>query len=80
MNRFSKGTPTQAVQDSPTPPANESPKGDYDEKNSISAPQRNLGNVSDAEWKNASRAIRTAGWTSVFYLITTDILGPFSVP
>lgn len=36
--------------------------------------------VSDAEYKNASRAIRTAGWSSVFYLVTTDILGPFSTP
>lgn len=36
--------------------------------------------VSEAEWKNASRAVRTAGWSSVFYLITTDILGPFSTP
>lgn len=42
--------------------------------------KRNLGNVSDKEWKNASRALRTAGWSSIFYLITTDILGPFSVP
>lgn len=36
--------------------------------------------VTDAEWKRASRAIRTAGWGGVFYLITTDILGPFSTP
>lgn len=36
--------------------------------------------VSDAEWKQASRAVRTAGWGGVFYLITTDILGPFSTP
>lgn len=42
--------------------------------------KRNLGDVSDSEWKNASRAVRTAGWSSIFYLITTDILGPFSVP
>ncbi|KDQ54669.1 hypothetical protein JAAARDRAFT_135255 [Jaapia argillacea MUCL 33604] len=28
----------------------------------------------------ARRALRTAGWTSVFYLITTDILGPFNAP
>lgn len=27
------------------------------------------------EWKTASRAMRTAGWSSVFFLITTDILG-----
>jgi hypothetical protein len=24
--------------------------------------------------------MRTATWASVFYLITTDILGPFGVP
>ncbi|KAK3331645.1 transmembrane amino acid transporter [Cercophora scortea] len=36
--------------------------------------------VSAAEWKQASRAMRTAGWGGVFYLITTDILGPFSAP
>lgn len=34
--------------------------------------------VTDAEWLNASRAARTATWGAVFYLITTDILGPFS--
>lgn len=36
--------------------------------------------VTDAEWKQSSRAIRTASWSACFYLITTDILGPFSVP
>lgn len=36
--------------------------------------------VSAQEWKQASRAIRTAGWGGVFFLITTDILGPFSTP
>ena len=36
--------------------------------------------VTADEWKRASRAIRTAGWGGVFYLITTDILGPFSAP
>ena len=35
--------------------------------------------VSDSEWVNASRAARLATWSAVFYLITTDILGPFSV-
>jgi hypothetical protein len=39
-----------------------------------------LGGVTDSEWKMASRATRTAGWSGVFYLITTDILGPYSVP
>jgi hypothetical protein len=36
--------------------------------------------VSNNEWENASRALRTASWSAVFYLITTDILGPFNVP
>lgn len=29
----------------------------------------------DAEWRQAARALRIAGWGSIFYLITTDILG-----
>lgn len=29
----------------------------------------------DAEWRQASRALRTASWGGIFYLITTDILG-----
>ncbi|KAL9064071.1 MAG: hypothetical protein Q9157_007969 [Trypethelium eluteriae] len=36
--------------------------------------------ISEQEWLSASRAARTATWGAVFYLITTDILGPFSVP
>ena len=35
--------------------------------------------VTDAEWTNANRAFRTATWAACFYLITTDILGPFGV-
>ncbi|KAF8071821.1 hypothetical protein FPV67DRAFT_1667278 [Lyophyllum atratum] len=39
-------------------------------------------NVSEenTERINALRALRTASWASVFYLITTDILGPFNAP
>jgi hypothetical protein len=29
---------------------------------------------------NARRALRSASWAAVFYLITTDILGPFNAP
>ena len=36
--------------------------------------------ITDDEYVTASRAIRTATWGSVFFLITTDILGPFSTP
>lgn len=35
--------------------------------------------ISDTDWINASRAMRTATWAACFYLITTDILGPFGV-
>ncbi|KAM3453170.1 hypothetical protein MY3296_003933 [Beauveria thailandica] len=34
----------------------------------------------DEEWKTAARALRTAGWSSVFFLVTTDILGWSSCP
>ena len=37
-------------------------------------------NVTDEEWTNASRAMRTATIGAIFYLITTDILGPFALP
>ncbi|KAJ5098129.1 hypothetical protein N7532_005130 [Penicillium argentinense] len=36
--------------------------------------------VSESEWEQAQRAARTATWGSIFYLITTDILGPTNVP
>lgn len=34
----------------------------------------------DAEWRTAVRALRNAGWGSIFYLITTDILGWSQTP
>ena len=34
--------------------------------------------IADEEYVLASRAVRTATWGAVFYLITTDILGPFT--
>jgi amino acid permease len=36
--------------------------------------------ISDEEWANASRALRSATRGAAFYLITTDILGPFGLP
>ncbi|KAH8695333.1 transmembrane amino acid transporter protein-domain-containing protein [Talaromyces proteolyticus] len=36
--------------------------------------------VSDMEWANASRALRNATWGAVFFLITTDMFGPLTVP
>ncbi|KAF7934404.1 hypothetical protein EAE99_002856 [Botrytis elliptica] len=79
-NRFSKGKGAQDSFDTPpttTLASNE--KDGLDEKSVV--PGRSVQSaVSEAEWKTASRAVRTAGWSGVFYLITTDILGPFSVP
>ncbi|KAI9662449.1 MAG: hypothetical protein M1821_008616 [Bathelium mastoideum] len=43
------------------------------------AKQSNRLEISDEEWINASRAFRTATWGACFYLITTDILGPYGV-
>lgn len=43
-----------------------------DEKSSQTSHEREL--------DNARRALRTAHWVSVFFLITTDILGPFNAP
>ena len=34
----------------------------------------------EAEWKTASRALKTTSWGSIFYLITTDILGWSGAP
>lgn len=36
--------------------------------------------ITETEWEQAQRAARTATWGSIFYLITTDILGPTNVP
>jgi hypothetical protein len=76
-NRFSTGKREAAAAEYPPSPTDlTSEKKELDG----SSPTRNLGGVSDSEYKTASRAIRTAGWSSAFFLITTDILGPFSVP
>lgn len=50
-----------------------------DEKNSDgSSTAHSWHNISDKERLQASRAVRTATWGAVFYLITTDILGPYT--
>ncbi|KAJ5800258.1 uncharacterized protein N7518_002326 [Penicillium psychrosexuale] len=36
--------------------------------------------ITETEWEQAQRAARTATWGSIFYLISTDILGPTNVP
>jgi hypothetical protein len=36
--------------------------------------------ITEKEWEQAQRALRTATWGAIFFLITADILGPSSVP
>jgi hypothetical protein len=46
------------------------------EEGTITTTHNNATTVTDLEWRQASRALRTASWGSIFFLITTDILGP----
>ncbi|KAH9824593.1 Transmembrane amino acid transporter protein [Teratosphaeria destructans] len=47
---------------------------------STAAPNENRYGIAPSEWDQAQRAGRTATWGAIFYLITTDILGPYNVP
>ncbi|KAF3388168.1 hypothetical protein DPV78_012197 [Talaromyces pinophilus] len=47
------------------------------EKSPADAEQSHRVDITDEEWENASRALRTASAGACFYLITTDILGPY---
>lgn len=54
--------------------------GEKSEKNGNQSEEPDRWGVTQNEWRTASRAMRTAGWGSIFFLITTDILGPFTTP
>jgi hypothetical protein len=69
---FEKTTP---VTDEPSPP----PIVRQNSANKSGSPE-GFDAVGDEEWYQAARALRTATWGAVFYLITTDVLGPYSVP
>ena len=66
--------------------SNEKPasSGDEDDGAFVAGPTKTTTTdkygVTEAEWETAQRAARTASWGAIFYLITTDILGPYSVP
>lgn len=51
-----------------------------DDKNGIVTTAPHPMAVTDEEWKTAARALRTASWGTIFFLITTDILGWSSTP
>ncbi|KAH8660454.1 transmembrane amino acid transporter protein [Xylariales sp. PMI_506] len=52
--------------------------GAIDRNLNLSNAEKRAG-VSDLEWTNANRALRSASAAACFYLITTDILGPFGI-
>lgn len=64
-NRFSKGDKYQS---------------EGVDSNAVARKHDDFSTVTDEEWRTASRATRTAGWGTVFFLITTDILGPGGAP
>ncbi|KAI9672863.1 MAG: hypothetical protein M1831_000299 [Alyxoria varia] len=68
---------------SPDSSSNDASKHDTSEKVIRTESPSSGGNgniISNEEWQRAARAGRTATWGAIFYLITTDILGPFAVP
>ena len=75
-------------EEAPAPPTELTEKAAGDEKTptDLSNQLRNADGATDnwgvteTEWETAQRAARTATWGSIFYLITTDILGPTNVP
>lgn len=81
--RFSKGQINDAAPVETASDASSAGLGEKGEKGASPGEQKpevDMMRVTPEELKLASRAVRTAGWSSVFYLVTTDILGPFSVP
>ncbi|KAL5093345.1 hypothetical protein Trisim1_011150 [Trichoderma cf. simile WF8] len=79
LGRFSKGIHHENKKKAEAAAAAEnSGTASPDEKTGVTA--TNAGLPTEAEWKQASRAMRTASWGTMFYLITTDILGWSSTP
>ncbi|GAQ35564.1 hypothetical protein AtubIFM54640_007963 [Aspergillus tubingensis] len=76
QNRFSKGV----HHDHDKKGAHNSPQIDGEKGMVASTPSDSSLAVTDEEWRNASRALRTASWGTVFYLITTDVLGWANAP
>ncbi|UKZ83158.1 hypothetical protein TrVFT333_010963 [Trichoderma virens FT-333] len=79
LGRFSKGIHHENKKKAEAAAASEnSGTASPDEKTGVTT--RNASLPTEAEWKQASRAMRTASWGTMFYLITTDILGWSSTP
>jgi hypothetical protein len=89
QNRFSKGVhhETQKKHEAAARAVGqEEGTGSDSEKGALSDEKRVVTDVTavaattQEEWKTAARALRTASWGTIFYLVTTDILGWSSTP
>jgi hypothetical protein len=69
----------QPISASPGSPGSSYYGEDEKELSQVNADRQHRLTIDDAEWTNASRAMRTASGAACFYLITTDILGPFGI-
>ncbi|KAJ5723994.1 hypothetical protein N7488_002029 [Penicillium malachiteum] len=82
LNRKGKREEPAAEPTEPVPVTDE--KKEIDTKDAADAPRADESTdkwgITETEWEQAQRAARTATWGSIFYLITTDILGPTNVP
>lgn len=70
LNPFSKKTPAMATEVEVNEKGTSSPSPDRAQP--LVIPEK--------DYIQASRAVHTFTWGAVFFLITTDILGPFSTP
>lgn len=74
-NRFSKGI----YQEKAEKEKKEQSKTAAEGEGVVSSPSTESA-VTEEEWRTAARSLRTASWGTIFYLITTDILGWASTP
>ncbi|RAL14160.1 uncharacterized protein BO97DRAFT_387551 [Aspergillus homomorphus CBS 101889] len=78
-NRFSKGVHHENKRKQEREAAAQITHGATDDKKDAATVLASSSSL-DPEWKTAARALRTASWGTIFYLITTDILGWSSCP
>jgi len=74
------GSGVRPISEKPTAHLENTQNGDSsEEKPEAAPPDSERSSITETEWTNASRAMRTASGAACFYLITTDILGPFGI-
>lgn len=74
--RFSRGHASDLATVTPNESVEEKPESD----NGAQVTVQRQHYITPSQEKMTSRAIRTASWGTIFYLITTDILGPTGAP